>query len=406
MPNSINQLRYLLNSVRTIVNKEKHDKAAKKKRGEDFNVFDILGLKYNETKLHSAFIAELLNPNGSHGLRTEPLQRFLELIDCKEELDLVSAKIMKEHGIGNISEDKKNGGRIDLYIDVDGYGIIIENKIYAGDQEKQMLRYDNYAKDKYRKGYRLIYLTLYGTEPCDNAIGDDCALRKSIICLSYRDHIIDWLEACMQLSIKMPLVRETIAQYIDTLKELTNQDMEEENQKELLDLLTQSDYVESVAHIINNHGGWQATILDKYFEDSMKKVAKELELEFCFYDDLEDLKQANVDEYGFYFRKPDWKYYGIFFMTEIKYWKKFFWGISWYEKPPRNLKIKKQQSMDCLPGESDDCCPYGSEWLDDYYRNWDTRTIVAIATGKFAKYIKGKLEVILAEMKEKGIELY
>lgn len=34
--------------------------------GENFNVFKILKLESSEVRMHSAFIAELLNPKGSH----------------------------------------------------------------------------------------------------------------------------------------------------------------------------------------------------------------------------------------------------------------------------------------------------------------------------------------------------
>ena len=34
--------------------------------GENFNIFEVLGLTTNEVRTHSAFIAELLNPKGSH----------------------------------------------------------------------------------------------------------------------------------------------------------------------------------------------------------------------------------------------------------------------------------------------------------------------------------------------------
>ena len=37
------------------------------RRGENFNVFNVLGLWSEEVRLHSAMLAELLNPDGSHG---------------------------------------------------------------------------------------------------------------------------------------------------------------------------------------------------------------------------------------------------------------------------------------------------------------------------------------------------
>ncbi|WP_291530300.1 hypothetical protein [Bacteroides sp. UBA939] len=67
-----------------------------------------------------------------------------------------------------------------------------------------------------------------------------------------------------------------------------------------------------------------------------------------------------------------------------------------------------EESLDCLSGKPDICWPYGFQYLDDYYKNWDTRTFIDIAKGEFANYIKEKLKVILKgmkEMKERQIEL-
>jgi len=40
--------------------------------------------------------------------------------------------------------EKTKGGRIDIYIESNNKYIFIENKIYAEDQENQLLRYRNY----------------------------------------------------------------------------------------------------------------------------------------------------------------------------------------------------------------------------------------------------------------------
>jgi len=57
------EIKTLLNHVTQISNT--YNEYAKL-TGENFNIFNILKLGKKETK-HSAFLAELLNPNGSHG---------------------------------------------------------------------------------------------------------------------------------------------------------------------------------------------------------------------------------------------------------------------------------------------------------------------------------------------------
>ena len=44
----------------------------------DFNLFRMLHIERNEAKFHSRFLAELLNPNGSHGQRDLFLLKFFE----------------------------------------------------------------------------------------------------------------------------------------------------------------------------------------------------------------------------------------------------------------------------------------------------------------------------------------
>lgn len=61
-------LQTLLDEVRLIVNRNRIEREEKRKRGELFNIFNVLDLRTNEVRIHSAFIAELLNPDGNHGL--------------------------------------------------------------------------------------------------------------------------------------------------------------------------------------------------------------------------------------------------------------------------------------------------------------------------------------------------
>ena len=59
----------LLGEISKIVVKERTQQKEKRKRGENFNVFSVLGLSTSEVRLHSSFLAELLSF----------LKRFLKL---------------------------------------------------------------------------------------------------------------------------------------------------------------------------------------------------------------------------------------------------------------------------------------------------------------------------------------
>lgn len=141
------QIEHILKQVLNIVSVERTTKEEKRKRGENFNIFQVLGLESSEVRLHSAFLAELLNPKGTHGLGDKFLKSFLSLVVNHYrplfKLDTTSAEVSVEYYIGQISDDYSEGGRIDILI-CDEYKntIIIENKIYACDQYLQLSRYN------------------------------------------------------------------------------------------------------------------------------------------------------------------------------------------------------------------------------------------------------------------------
>ena len=184
----------MLESISKLYEQEKKVEEKKREEGEFFNVFNTIGLRTEEVRLHSAFIAELLNPKGSHGLSQRFLQAFLEVIGVQDDYfdhRRCPCGIITERWIGPKTEIE--GGQIDIIIEDGKHAIIIENKIYAGDQTNQMLRYNNYGRKKFPDGYKLVYLTLDGHEP------DKCSLGNAKFdydTISYENEISKWLEKC------------------------------------------------------------------------------------------------------------------------------------------------------------------------------------------------------------------
>jgi len=228
----MNKLQKLLDKTASIVNKNNQVLDA---TGGRFNVFQVIGVTTAETRLHSAFLAELLNVKGSHGLKDKPLKAFIgKCIDTEFDFQTTNAIGKVEHSIGIKTETK--GGRIDIIVwDSENRAIIIENKIYAGDQEYQMLRYYNHSK--IYTDSRLIYLSLDGKIPSEFSMGGELFDYKT---LSYKFDIIDWLTECKQLAVDFPLVREAISHYINLIKQLTNTSSMDEMNKEIVALVMQS----------------------------------------------------------------------------------------------------------------------------------------------------------------------
>ena len=114
------------------------------KAPDSFNVFDAFRIQRSELAW-SAWIAYLLNPQENHGCGDIFLKLFIKLLSVPIEINTKCAKVNPEFVM--------ELGRIDILVhDPDGKNaIIIENKIDAGDQEKQLYRYYKYAKEKFDK---------------------------------------------------------------------------------------------------------------------------------------------------------------------------------------------------------------------------------------------------------------
>ena len=167
---NIMRIESLLTEITNLYKLAEKDKQERLKQGGFFNVFNTIGLRTEEVRLHSAFIAELLNPQGAHGLSKLFLQAFLKQMELPCDYVTDAKGIIKERYIGR--KTKTEGGIIDVIIEDGNHAIIIENKIYAEDQENQLLRYNNYGRKQFPNGFKLVYLSLEGVEPDEKSLGE------------------------------------------------------------------------------------------------------------------------------------------------------------------------------------------------------------------------------------------
>ncbi|WP_286844130.1 MULTISPECIES: PD-(D/E)XK nuclease family protein [Sphingobacterium] len=193
----------------------KLDEERKLKERTQFNVFEILKLQSNENRTHSAFIAELLNPHGSHLMGTTFLKLFLEVTDLLPWFSLDGVRIKLEKHIGKVDLEEIRGGRVDIFIENGKQTICLENKIYAGQGHYQVERYL-----KHNEGNnRVLYLTLQ-EDGLDLKI--DHRFDGQWQHISYSKTIIDWLERCLTvIDENYYLLKESIKQYIVLVKKLT-----------------------------------------------------------------------------------------------------------------------------------------------------------------------------------------
>lgn len=300
-------IKLLFDKVAKIAISKSERELAAQKRGEKFNIFELLGLQTDETRLHSTLIAEFLNPKGRHGLGGEPLKQFLQFI-CKNLLpnfDVANATIEKEHFIGKINKEYTTGGRIDILIrDNSRNAIVIENKIYADDQYKQLYRYRDFARINF-DNFVIFYLNLFGNPASQKSEGDQeidkVSSGEDYLTLSYKDDIIPWLKQCRALAIDKPYVREILGLYIDTLNSITDNNMNNIEKGELFKYM--DEHIEASAEIISAANDFSAYLVREHIIPELIKWAKEHGL-IC--KDSENFASGKIYT-GISFSKPEWR---------------------------------------------------------------------------------------------------
>lgn len=357
------------------------------RKGENYNLFSILSIERYELK-HSALIANLLDPKGSHGCGDAFLRAFFE-IALKERTylfeDCTLPDSYTEYYTGPIVGD--TGGRIDILVKSSRYGLIIENKIYAGDQDKQLTRYDNYGKKTLGAGkYLLAYLTLYGYDASKESTSTKSAEEVGYLRLSYAEDILRWLEQCVRLADNKPLVRESLNQYIRTIKQLTYQDMNQENIQEIIDLAV--DHPEVVATLSSNRDAIAQGIREKYIFAELRKYADQKGWQF---DDTEITNPQG--EPNIRLRKEGWD--GSIIISADSEGKKSnygWWMNLWMGIDSKEAGAKK---LACLEKQSPEY-PMGWEYLTT--PNWYSAENFPAMKTSVAQEIISKLNEIIQEL--------
>ena len=373
--------------VASICALEQAQQEERNRKGENYNLFSILSIERYELK-HSALIANLLDPKGSHGCGDAFLRAFFEIALKGTAYPFESSTPLDsrtEHYTGPIAGD--TGGRIDILVKSSHYGLIIENKIYAGDQDKQLTRYDNYGKETFgADGYLLVYLTLYGYDASKESTATKSAEEVGYLRLSYAEDILRWLEQCARLAYDKPLVRESLNQYIRTIKQLTYQDMNQEDIKKIINLAV--DHPEVVATLSSKRDAIAQGIREKYIFAKLKEYADQ---KGWLYDDSES--SYNEEEPKIRFRKEGWD--GSIIISADSEDKKsnYGWWINLWIGI--DSKVTGAKKLACLEKQSPEY-PMGWEYLTT--PNWYSAENFPAMKTSVAQEIINKLNEIIEEL--------
>lgn len=406
---NMDSIKKLLSAVNKIVKANEKIQEERRIRGDKFNIFDVVGLRSEEEKLHSAFLTELLNAEGNHGQKDAFLKAFIEKIteigtnDFKTE----GSKAISEYVIGPIDYVTNTGGRIDILVTSGdkSSSIIIENKINAEDQEKQLIRYNNFGRNKkYKNKFKLLYLTLDGHEASKDSAGEGTE-KVNYIKISYREHIVKWLNRCLELSALKPIIRETIVQYLDIIKRLTNQDMDMEKEDELLNTLINENNINSAYEIIYQKSQLDKRFINDYFTPKMNEMVKSINEDKGYKDENElifEFDRFPINDGGYHFHKKNWK-------LAIYVWKdnassRFYIGITSKDENELINEINKDGKVNIFCHPKHDKFPYGDDYINTY-EQWDLNMYKEIINGEYCKNIKKIIEQILNNIENNKIDM-
>ena len=281
------ELKYLLQKIGIL--KERYD--IKRDEEEKFNIFSVMYKEHDERRLHSRFIATLLNPVGSHGVENLFLKNFIEDFEYLDFINFKNAVVYPEEW------NKKENNNIDILI-IDRsskYAIIIENKIYAGDSNNesggQLERYYKHVRDSEnipKNNISVFYLTLDGHDPSNESLGDFKTLEKiNGQCISYENNIITWLKTCLKGAYDKPFLRESILQYVKLINKMTNNETDIEERLKIKDIISQNkDSMTAAKYLIDNfkHVKWHTidhfwSELENEFVDKGLEIIKNVDKE-------------------------------------------------------------------------------------------------------------------------------
>lgn len=377
----------VLDLLRFTETHQRHAEALARATGEHFNIFNILRVGHLEVTTHTPILAELLNPKGSHGQGAAFLRLFLVQLGItgfQAESEMATVKM--EYWAGPVTKD--SGGRLDLVI-MDGKGavIVIENKIYAGDQENQLQRY----RGEFPAAH-LFYLTPKGDSPAD--VKKDELERIKCKCISYAYDILDWLKECRQSAACLPTVRETITQYIHLIEELTSQSTTTRMSDKLIKEIAENKDNLRAFFTLRDVDAAVRSALVAQLEPKLHEIAKLNGLEWNG-----PLGELHGKEGGFYFTMPCLSRHNlqIGFIFDAGGYRDFCFGYARLDAAgasPVEPSLLAEFRRKFPAHNPTNYWPVWSYW-DAPYRYWEHEAFEAIRSGQFTEELKAKVEMLV-----------
>lgn len=186
--------------------------------GLNYNVFTLMDIERREEETHEYMIYSILNYRNSDR-RKEFIEQFLISMG-------IPKSFLREQWTVEREYYTEKHGRLDLFFKPSGHGkkcVVVELKVDAEDQPRQLKRYEDYVRVCRYQDYRIIYLTLDGRDPEEQSyegmVHPEWLMRKS-----FGVDVLNWLEGCIEICQNKNVDAGFMQQYWILLKKLTEED--------------------------------------------------------------------------------------------------------------------------------------------------------------------------------------
>lgn len=382
----------------------------KKEITPNFNLVNLISPK--ELQL-SKIIAEFLNPNGSHEQGDLFLKTFIKKFYKKIKFPYRNITVQLE-----VAEHVE--GQIDIIIDFDNkFGIAIENKPFAEDQDKQIMRYVEYLETKYSNNYLMIYLSSLGQKPSNKSISQREIKRigSKFSILSYLN-IKDWLKDCsetieLKKSLRLNNLVKELIEYINLeflqINKLNDKMLGHAIKDNILEAYEIKEFWKNDKQNLDNL--WNKTVNYLFNKTLPRLIFEELKNREVINQDWKyiegdfDVKKNSVK--GFYFKKNEWNHfsYGIL-KNQIKNPTSFFpaicsklksenykFEVEFLEKCHFKTKTKKTKEQWFVRPTI-----WWSDFPEPFFKKWSYEQWSEIKEGgKTVNYLSNFFEILIKE---------
>jgi len=175
-----------------------------------FNVFRYI--EPGELKL-SRIIRDLLDPRGDHGQGDVFLKLFLVILELPHHEIPGDCRVECEEATPYAENPRR---RIDIYVDLRGFGIGIENKPWAGEQRGWITDYSDQLRKDFSDNFLLVFLTTENrSEPGeDQRKWQELKEARQSITIYYEREFKNWLKDCYR-DCRAENVRRFLSDFIE-----------------------------------------------------------------------------------------------------------------------------------------------------------------------------------------------